>query len=61
MDRTESPLETEQAVPTVAKVEPSHPNADIPSEQLSTLLQAEFAIRERNLDAGLMHLMAASR
>jgi len=44
----------------VAKVEPSHPYADIPSEQLSTLLQAEFAIRARNLDAGLLHLMAAS-
>jgi Tfp pilus assembly protein PilF len=45
----------------VAKVEPSHPYADIPGEQLSTLLQAEFAIRERNLDAGLVHLMAASQ
>jgi len=60
VDPAESPLETEQAVPAVAKVEPSHPYADIPSEQLSTLLQAEFAIRARNLDAGLLHLMAAS-
>ena len=57
----ESPLETEEAVPAVARVEPSHPYADIPGEQLSTLLQAEFAIRERNLDTGLMHLMAASQ
>ena len=61
VDLAESPVETEQAVPAVAKVEPSHPYADIPGEQLSTLLQAEFAIRERNLDAGLMHLMAASQ
>lgn len=61
VDLAESPLETEQAVPTVAKVEPSHPYADIPGEQLSTLLQAEFTIRERNLDAGLMHLMKASQ
>jgi len=45
----------------VAKIETSHPYADIPGEQLSTLLQAEFAIRERNLDAGLMYLMAASQ
>ena len=61
VDLAESPLEAEQAVPAVAKVEPSHPYADIPGEQLSTLLQAEFAIRERNLDAGLVHLMAASQ
>ena len=61
VDLAESPMETEQAVPTVAKVETSHPYADIPGEQLSTLLQAEFAIRERNLDAGLMHLMVASQ
>ena len=61
VDLAESPMETEQAVPAVAKVEPSHPYADIPGEQLSTLLQAEFAIRERNLDDGLMHLMAASQ
>ena len=59
VDLAKSPLETEKAVPTVAKVETSHPYADIPGEQLSTLLQAEFAIRERNLDAGLMYLMAA--
>ena len=61
VDLAKSPLETEKAVPTVAKVETSHPYADIPGEQLSTLLQAEFAIRERNLDAGLMYLMAASK
>ena len=61
VDLAESAVETEQAVPAVVKVEPSHPYADIPGEQLSTLLQAEFAIRERNLDAGLMHLMAASQ
>lgn len=61
VDLAKSPLETEKAVPTVAKVETSHPYADIPGEQLSTLLQAEFAIRERNLDAGLMYLMAASQ
>ena len=61
MDLAESPLETEQVVSIVATVEPSHPYADIPGEHLSTLLQAEFAIRERNLDAGLMHLMAASQ
>ena len=61
LDLAESPLETEQVVPTVAKVEPSHPYADIPGEHLSTLLQAEFAIRELNLDAGLTHLMAASQ
>ena len=61
VDLAESPMETEQAVPAVAKVEPSHPYADIPGEQLSTLLQAEFAIRERNLDDGLMHLMVASQ
>ena len=61
VDLAKSPVETEKAVPTVAKVETSHPYADIPGEQLSTLLQAEFAIRERNLDAGLMYLMAASQ
>ena len=61
VDLAKSPLETEKAVPTVAKVETSHPYADIPGEQLSTLLQAEFAIRERNLDAGLMYLMVASQ
>ncbi len=61
VDLAKSQLETEKAVPTVAKVETSHPYADIPGEQLSTLLQAEFAIRERNLDAGLMYLMAASQ
>ena len=61
VDLAKSPLETEKAVPTVAKVETSHPYADIPGEQLSTLLQAEFAIRERNLDTGLMYLMAASQ
>ena len=61
VDLAKSPLETEKAVPTVAKIETSHPYADIPGEQLSTLLQAEFAIRERNLDAGLMYLMAASQ
>ena len=61
VDLVESPLETEQVAPTAAKVEPSHPYADIAGEQLSTLLQAEFAIRERNLDAGLMHLMKASQ
>ena len=61
VDLAKSPLETEKAVPTVVKVEPSHPYADIPGGQLSTLLQAEFAIRERNLDAGLMYLMAASQ
>ncbi|MEC7096328.1 MAG: tetratricopeptide repeat protein [Pseudomonadota bacterium] len=61
VDLVESPVEPEQVAPTAAKVEPSHPYADIPGEQLSTLLQAEFAIRERNLDAGLMHLMKASQ
>ena len=61
VDLAESPSGTRQAVPTVAKAEPSHPYADIPGQHLSTLLQAEFAIRERNLDAGLMHLMAASQ
>ena len=61
VDLAKSPVETEKAVPTAAKVETSHPYADIPGEQLSTLLQAEFAIRERDLDAGLMYLMAASQ
>ena len=60
VDLAESPSETEQAVPTVAEVKPSHTYADIPGKHLSTLLQAEFAIRERNLDVGLMHLMTAS-
>ena len=61
VDLVESLVEPAQVAPTAAKVEPSHPYADIPGEQLSTLLQAEFAIRERNLDAGLMHLMKASQ
>ena len=61
VDLAESPSETERAVATVANVKPSHPYADIPGEYLSTLLQAEFAIRERDLDAGLVHLMAASQ
>ena len=60
VDLAESPSEPEQAAPTVAEVKPSHPYADIPGKHLSTLLQAEFAIRERNLDVGLMHLMTAS-
>ena len=58
---TQSPPEDDQPVPTVAQEIPSHPYADVPSEHLSTLLQAEFAIRERDLDAGLIHLMAASQ
>ena len=61
VDLTESPSEVEEAVPTVAEVKPTHPYADIPGEYLSTLLQAEFAIRERNLDVGLVHLVAASQ
>ena len=61
VDLTESPSEVEEVVPTVAEVKPSHPYADIPGEYLSTLLQAEFAIRERNLDVGLVHLVAASQ
>ena len=61
VDLAESPSETERAVPTVSEAKPSHPYADIPGEHLSTLLQAEFAIRERNLDAGLMYLKAASQ
>jgi tetratricopeptide (TPR) repeat protein len=61
VDLAESPSETERAVPTAANVKPRHPYADIPGEYLATLLQAEFAIRERDLDAGLMHLMAASQ
>ena len=61
VDLAETPSETERAVPTVADVKPSHPYADIPGEHLATLLQAEFAIRARDLDAGLTHLMAASQ
>ena len=61
VDLIESPSEVDEVVPTVAEVKPSHPYADIPGEYLSTLLQAEFAIRERNLDVGLVHLVAASQ
>jgi len=61
VDLAESPSETDQPIPTVVKVKPNYPYADIPGEHLSTLLQAEFAIRDRDLDAGLMHLMAASK
>ena len=61
VDLAESPPEAEQAAPIAVEVELGHPYADIPGEHLSTLLQGEFAIRERNLDAGLMHLMAASQ
>ncbi|MCH1601494.1 MAG: hypothetical protein L7S57_01490, partial [Luminiphilus sp.] len=57
----QSPPEDDQTVATVAQEIPSHPYADIPSEHLSTLLKAEFAIRERDLDTGLTHLMAASQ
>ena len=61
VDLAESPSETDQPIPTVVEVKPNYPYADIPGEHLSTLLQAEFAIRDRDLDAGLMHLMAASK
>ena len=37
-----------------------HPYADIPSDQLSVLLEAEFAIRARDLPLGLRRLTAAS-
>ena len=37
-----------------------HPYADIPSDQLSMLLEAEFAIRVRDLPLGLRRLTAAS-
>ena len=61
VDLAESPSEIARDAPIVAEVKPSRPYADIPEEHLSVLLQAEFAIRERNLDAGLRHLMAASQ
>ena len=46
---------TNPATPTVV-----HPYADIPSDQLSVLLEAEFAIRARDLPLGLRRLTAAS-
>ena len=61
MDLAEIPSEIEQSIAVVAEEKPSHPYAEIPSEYLSTLLKAEFAIRARELDTGLIHLMAASQ
>jgi len=49
VDLAESPSETYQSIPTVVEVKPNYPYADIPGEHLSTLLQAEFAIRDRDL------------
>jgi len=46
---------TNPVTPTVV-----HPYADIPSDQLSVLLEAEFAIRARDLPLGLRRLTAAS-
>jgi tetratricopeptide (TPR) repeat protein len=58
---TENTAGIEPDVVVVVDEKPSHPYAKIPSEHLVTLLQAEFAIRQRDLDAGLAHLMAASQ
>ena len=46
---------TNPVTPTVV-----HPYADIPSDQLSVLLEAEFAIRALDLPLGLRRLTAAS-
>lgn len=43
-----------------AEDQPTYPYADLAADQLSNLLKAEFAIRERDLERGLVHLMAAS-
>ena len=45
---------------TVTPAVAVHPYADIPSDQLSVLLEAEFAIRARDLPLGLRRLTAAS-
>ena len=43
-----------------AEDQSTYPYADLAADQLSNLLKAEFAIRERDLERGLVHLMAAS-
>ena len=43
-----------------SNTEPQRPYADIPSAQLNQLLEAEFAIRARDLKRGLENLRAAS-
>ncbi|MDA8814304.1 tetratricopeptide repeat protein [Luminiphilus sp.] len=45
---------------TVTPAVAVHPYADIPSDQLSVLLEAEFAIRARDLPLGLRRLIVAS-
>ena len=45
---------------TVTPAVAVHPYADIPSDQLSVLLEAEFAIRTRDLPLALRRLTAAS-
>lgn len=48
------------AMPQTVTNDAAHPYADMPSAQLRQLLEAEFAIRARNLGLGLEKLMAAS-
>ena len=56
-DSVASPEEVES---NVAAESPARPYADMPSAQLRQLLEAEFAIRARNLKVGLEKLQAAS-
>ena len=61
VDLAENTHEAKQEVSMAAEAKPKHPYADLPTEQLSILLRAEFAIRARDLDAGLTYLMTASQ
>ena len=53
-------ITSKQVDSDVATDSPEHPYADMPSAQLKQLLEAEFAIRARNLKVGLEKLQAAS-
>jgi hypothetical protein len=55
-----SPTAPASAAPALDIDDSAPPYADIPHEQLHQLLEAEFAIRARDLELGLEKLLAAS-
>ena len=57
---TDGSVTSKQVDSDVAADSPVRPYADMPSAQLKQLLEAEFAIRARNLKVGLEKLQAAS-
>ena len=57
---TDGSIKSKQVDSDVAADSPVRPYTDMPSAQLKQLLEAEFAIRARNLKVGLEKLQAAS-